>query len=56
VLHITIWGIEAFAGGLSGDGTEFWVPCDSLGCDSMECGWYGSGYPRHLQNECHPPT
>jgi len=31
VLHITIWEIEAFSGGLSGDGTEFWPPCDSVG-------------------------
>jgi len=31
VLHISIWGFEAFSWGLSGDGTEFWAPCDSLG-------------------------
>jgi len=30
VLRISIWGIEAFSGGPSGDGTEFWVPCDSV--------------------------
>jgi len=26
VLHISIWGIEAFSGVLSGDGTEFGPP------------------------------
>jgi len=26
VLHISIWGVEAFFGGLSGDGTEIWAP------------------------------
>jgi len=26
VLRISIWGIEAFSGVLSGDGTEFWAP------------------------------
>jgi len=31
VLHISIWGAEAFSGGLSGDGTEFWAPCCSVG-------------------------
>jgi len=30
VLRISIWGIEAFSGGLSGDGTKFWAPCDSV--------------------------
>jgi len=30
VLHISIWGIEAFFRGLSGDGTEFWAPCDGV--------------------------
>jgi len=30
VLHISIWGIEALFGGLSGDWTEFWAPCDSV--------------------------
>jgi len=25
VLHTSIWGIEAFSGVLSGDGTEFWA-------------------------------
>jgi len=46
VLHISIWGIEAVSGGLSGDGTEFWAPCDSEPppVGGMECGWYGSGY------------
>jgi len=44
VLHISIWEIEAFSGGLSGDGLNFgppvtaWTP--QLG--GMECGWYGS--------------
>jgi len=31
VPHISIWGIEAFSGGLSGDGTEFWAPCECVG-------------------------
>jgi len=31
VLHISIWMIEAFPGGLSGDGDEFWAPCDRVG-------------------------
>jgi len=31
VLHISIWGIEAFSGWRSGDGTEFWTPCVSVG-------------------------
>jgi len=46
VLHISIWGIETFSGGLSGDGTEFWAPCGSVGpqLGGMECGWYGSVY------------
>jgi len=26
VLHILIWGIGAFFGGLRGDGTEIWAP------------------------------
>jgi len=26
VLHISIWGVEAFFGRLGGDGTEFWAP------------------------------
>jgi len=39
VLHILIWGIEAFSGGISGAGTEFCVP-HQLG--GMESGWYGS--------------
>jgi len=51
VLHILIWGIEAFSGGLSGEGpslgggTEFWALCDSVSPElgGMECGWYGSG-------------
>jgi len=30
VLHISIWEIEAFSGGLNGDGTEFWAPCDNV--------------------------
>jgi len=30
VLHISIWGIEAFSGWLSGDRTEFWAPCASV--------------------------
>jgi len=30
VIHISIWGIEVFSGVLSGDGIEFWVPCDSV--------------------------
>jgi len=44
VLHITIWGIEAFTGGLSGDRTELWAPCDSVPpqLGGMECGLYGS--------------
>jgi len=45
VLHISIWAIEAFSGVLSGDGSEFWALCDSVGpqIGGMECGWYGSG-------------
>jgi len=31
VLHISVWGIEAFFGVLSGDGTEFWDPYVSVG-------------------------
>jgi len=31
VLHVSIWEIEIFSGGLSGDGTEFWAPRDSVG-------------------------
>jgi len=32
VLHNSVCEIEAFSGGLSvsGDGTEFWAPCDSV--------------------------
>jgi len=26
VIHISIWGIKAFSGWRSGDGTEFWAP------------------------------
>jgi len=26
VLHISIWGVETFVEGLSGDWTEFWAP------------------------------
>jgi len=25
MLHISIWGVEAFFGELNGDGTEFWA-------------------------------
>jgi len=45
VLRVSIWGTEAFSGGLSGDGTEFWAPCDSVSSPQlggMKCGWYGS--------------
>jgi len=46
VLHISIWGVEAFVEGLSGDWTEFWAPVTAwppqLG--GMECGWYDSGH------------
>jgi len=31
VLRISIWSIEVLSGGLSGDGTECWAPCDSVG-------------------------
>jgi len=43
VLHISIWGIEAFPGGLSGDGTEFWVPVTAP-IGGVECDWYGSAH------------
>jgi len=48
VLHISIWGIEAFSGRLSSDGTEFWASCGSVPppIGGMECGWYGSGCGR----------
>ena len=26
MLHISIWGVEAFFGWLSGEGSEFWAP------------------------------
>jgi len=44
VLHISIWGIEAFSGVLSGDGAGILGPLwrgPQLG--GMDCGWYGSG-------------
>jgi len=31
VVHISIWGIEAFSGVLSGGGTGILGPCDSVG-------------------------
>jgi len=36
-------GVKAFFGRLSGNGTEFRAPCDSVGPQSggMEGGWYG---------------
>jgi len=39
VFHISGWGIEALYGGLSGDGTEFWATCDSVGCEFQMPGW-----------------
>jgi len=41
VLHISIWGIEAFSGGLFGDGTDFGTPVTAWAPQSegMECGW-----------------
>jgi len=61
VLHISIWGIEAFSGWRSGDGTEFWAPCDSVG--SPPIGGYGVRLIRLClstikteQNEVHVPT
>jgi len=30
VLHIPIWGIEAFSGSLSGDGSGVLGPCNSV--------------------------
>jgi len=45
MFHISIWGIEAFSGVISGDGTGIFGPLwqcpPQLG--GMECGWYGSG-------------
>jgi len=44
VLHISIWGIEAFSGVLSGEGTGILDPlrqrAPQLG--GMDCGCYGS--------------
>ena len=43
MLHISFWGVEAFFGWLSGEGSEFWAPVAAwtplLG--GMECGRYG---------------
>jgi len=43
MIHISVWGIEAFSGGLSGDGTRIlgllWQRAPPIG--GMECGWYG---------------
>jgi len=44
MLHISIWGIEAFSGVLSGDGTGILGLLWQLGppIGGMVCGWYGS--------------
>jgi len=51
VLHISIWEIEASSGGLSGDGTEFWTPCDSV---DPPIGGYGVRLIRFCVHLCLP--
>jgi len=50
MLHISIWGIEAFSEMLSGNGTgilgPLWQRAPAIG--GCECGWYGSGCNPHF--------